>query len=154
MSPTPTYLIIIIILNLTRSAAPPPAMEASASAYASAPARLLPLLASPPRFLHLSLRRPSARRHGYASGGGGGGCLLVEPPPLGPGSRARCRTTCCASSPEQANVLLGVASLDCLLAVTLLTALQLMWLRWHIARHGDFPEVRFRACSRASPDIS
>lgn len=132
-------LALIIILNLTRSATPHPAMEASASSYASAPAALLPLLAAPPRFLHLPLRRPSARRHGFASGGGRG--LLFQPPLLGPGSRARCRTTCCASSPEQAEVLLGGASLVCLAAVALLTALQLIWLRWRSARHGDFPEV-------------
>ncbi|XP_066386259.1 LOW QUALITY PROTEIN: pentatricopeptide repeat-containing protein MRL1, chloroplastic-like [Miscanthus floridulus] len=113
-------------------------MEASAS-YASAPAALLPLLAAPPRFLHLPLRRPSGHRHGFAIWGGG--CLLLQPPLLGPGSRARCRTTCCASSPEQAEVLLGGASLVSLAAVALLTALQLIWLRWRSARHGDFPEV-------------
>ncbi|ONM00938.1 Pentatricopeptide repeat-containing protein MRL1 chloroplastic [Zea mays] len=114
-------------------------MEASASSYASAPAALLPLLAAPLRFLHLPLRRPSARRHGFAIGGGGG--LLLQPPLLGSGSRARCRTTCCVSSPEQAEVLLGGASFVSLAAVALLTALQLIWLRWRSARHGDFPEV-------------
>jgi hypothetical protein len=116
-----------------------PAMEASASSYASAPAALLPLLAAPPRFLHLPLRRPSGRRHGFAIWGGGG--LLLQPPLLGPGSRARCRTTCCASSPEQEEVLLGGASLVSLAAVALLSALQLIWLRWRSARHWDFPEV-------------
>ncbi|XP_066385047.1 uncharacterized protein [Miscanthus floridulus] len=89
-------------------------MEASAASYASAPAALLPLLAAPPRFLHLPLRRPSGRRHGFVIWGGGG--LLLQPPLLGPGSRARCRTTCCASSPEQAEVLLGGASLVSLAA--------------------------------------
>uniref|UniRef100_C6JRV6 Pentacotripeptide-repeat region of PRORP domain-containing protein n=1 Tax=Sorghum bicolor TaxID=4558 RepID=C6JRV6_SORBI len=114
-------------------------MEASSSSYASAPAALLPLLAAPPRFLHLPLRRPSARRNGFAIWGGGG--LLLQPPLLGPGSRARCRTTCCASSPEQAEVLLGGASLVSLAAVALLTTLQLIWLRWRSARQGDFPEI-------------
>ncbi|CAN6324231.1 unnamed protein product [Urochloa humidicola] len=111
-------------------------MEASASASAPA-ALLLPLLAAPPRFLHLPLRRPSARRDGCGSG------LLLQPPPLGPGSRARCscRTTCSASSTDQADVLLGGASLVSVAAFTLLAALQLVWLRWRSAAHGDSPEV-------------
>ncbi|CAM0150663.1 unnamed protein product [Urochloa decumbens] len=108
-------------------------MEASTSA--SAPAALLPLLAAPPRFLHLPLRRPAARRDGCGSG------LLLQPPPLGPGSRARCRTTCCTSSANQADVLLGEASLVSVAAFTLLAALQLVWLRWRSAAHGDSPEV-------------
>jgi hypothetical protein len=102
---------------------------------ASAPGALLPLLAAPPRFLNLPLRRLSTRRHGCGSG------FLLQPPPLGPGSRARCRTTCCASGPDYADVLLGGASLCSVAAVTLLAALQLVWLRWRSATHGDSPEV-------------
>ncbi|OEL25926.1 Pentatricopeptide repeat-containing protein MRL1, chloroplastic [Dichanthelium oligosanthes] len=108
-------------------------MEASASA--SAPAVLLPLLAAPPRFLHLSLRRHSTRRHGCGSG------LLVQPPLLGTCSRARCRTTCCASNPDQADVLLAGASLVSVAAFTLLAALQLVWLRRRSAMHRNSPEV-------------
>ncbi|KAF8655211.1 hypothetical protein HU200_061214 [Digitaria exilis] len=110
-------------------------MEASASA----PAALLPLLAALPRFLHLPLRHPSGRRHGCGSGGGGS--LLLQPPPLVPSSRARCRTTCCASCPYQTDVVLGEASLVSVTACTLLAALQLVWLRWRTATHGDSPEV-------------
>ncbi|XP_025793671.1 pentatricopeptide repeat-containing protein MRL1, chloroplastic isoform X3 [Panicum hallii] len=105
-------------------------MEASASA--SAPAALLPLLAAPPRFLHLPLRRPSTRRHGCGSG------LLLQPPPPGPGSRARSRTTCCALSPDQADVLQGGTSL---VSVAALQLVWLRWLRWRSATHGDSPEV-------------
>ncbi|RLN41866.1 pentatricopeptide repeat-containing protein MRL1, chloroplastic isoform X1 [Panicum miliaceum] len=108
-------------------------MEVSASA--SAPAGLLPLLAAPPRLLHLPLRCPSNRRHGCGSG------LLLQPPPPGPGSRARSRTTCCASNPDQADVLQGGTSLVSVAAFTLLAALQLVWLRWRSAAHGDSPEV-------------
>ncbi|CAN6311475.1 unnamed protein product [Urochloa humidicola] len=108
-------------------------MEASASA--SAPAVLLPVLAAPPRFLHLPIRRPAARRHGCGSG------LLIQPPLLGPGSRAGCRTSCCASSADQEDMLLGGASLVSVAAFTLLAALQLVWLRWRTAAHGDSPEV-------------
>ncbi|KAG2538434.1 hypothetical protein PVAP13_9NG548900 [Panicum virgatum] len=112
--------------------------SASASASASAPAALLPLLAAPPRFLHLPLRRPSTRRHGCGSG-----LLLQPPPPPGPGSRAHFKTTCCASSPDQADVLQGGTSLVSVAAFTLRAALQLVWLRWRRATHGDSPEVLY-----------
>ena len=134
---------------------PSPTMEASASASASAPAALLPLLAAPPRFLHLPLRRPSTRRHGCGSG-----LLLQPPPPPGPGSRAHFKTTCCASSPDQADVLQGGTSLVSVAAFTLLAALQLVWLRWRRATHGDSPEVSLNSehfvdcCFLRSPRVN
>ncbi|WVZ58406.1 hypothetical protein U9M48_008682 [Paspalum notatum var. saurae] len=114
-------------------------MEVSAST--SAPAALLLLLAAPPRMLHLPLCRRSARRHGC--GNGGGGAFLLQPPP-GPVSRARGRTTCCALSSDQADVVLGGASLFSAAAVALLGFLagcQLFWLRLRSGRPLESPEV-------------
>ncbi|XP_062205447.1 pentatricopeptide repeat-containing protein MRL1, chloroplastic-like isoform X2 [Phragmites australis] len=105
---------------------------------ASAPAALLPLLASPTRFLHLPLRS-SARRHGRGSGGG---LLLGLSSPLrrqDPGSRSRRRTTCFSSSGGPTDVLLGGGSL--VAAAALLAALQVVRLQWRGAGHGDSPEV-------------
>ena len=134
---------------------PPPRSISSASASASAPAALLPLLAVPPRFLHLPLRRPSTRRHGCGSS-----LLLQPPPPPGPGSRAHFRTTCCASSSDKADVQQGGTSLFSVAAFTLLAALQLVWLRWRRATHGDSPEVSLNSghfvgcCFLCSPQVN
>ncbi|KAJ1256307.1 hypothetical protein BS78_K049600 [Paspalum vaginatum] len=113
-------------------------MEVSAST--SAPAALLPLLAAPPRILHLPLCRRSARRHGCGNGGGGGFLLQPLPPP-GPVSRARSRTTCCALSSDQADVVLGGASLFSAATVALLAGLQFLWLRWRSARPLESTEI-------------
>ncbi|TVU31282.1 hypothetical protein EJB05_22963, partial [Eragrostis curvula] len=111
-------------------------MEASAPASAT-PHALLPLLASPPRFLHLP-PRPSARRHGRS---GSGGCLLLRPPPRRRqepgGARTRRVLTCCCSLTNggAADVLFGGGSL--VATAAFLAALQVLWLRWG----GDSSEV-------------
>ncbi|XP_062201614.1 pentatricopeptide repeat-containing protein MRL1, chloroplastic-like isoform X2 [Phragmites australis] len=116
-------------------------MEASASApdpASAAPRALLPLLTSPPRFIHLP-PRPSARRNGRGWSGG----LLLRPPPLrrqDPGARARRTTSCCClSSGSSADLLQGGGSL--VAAAALLAALQVVWLRCCRAGHGGSPEV-------------
>ncbi|KAL6622953.1 hypothetical protein ACP70R_032832 [Stipagrostis hirtigluma subsp. patula] len=108
-------------------------MEASAPVSTSA-AAILPLYASPARFLHLPLR-PSARRQGRSGGGSGGG-LLLRAPPLRRLDRSVLRPTscCCLLRGGSENMLLGFDSLVAIAA--LLAALQLVWLRWRGAVHG------------------
>ncbi|GJN20376.1 hypothetical protein PR202_gb07746 [Eleusine coracana subsp. coracana] len=100
-------------------------MEAAAAPGTAASHALLPLLASPPRFLHLP-PRPSGGRHGRS--GDGGGLQLRQRQESG--DRTRRAATCCCymSGGGMAGDLVGGGPL--VAAAVLLAALQVLWLRW------------------------